>query len=39
MNVTPSRPLYIAVEGIDGAGKSTQVPRLAAWLQQATEAP
>ena len=26
------RPVLIAVEGIDGAGKSTQIPRIAAWF-------
>ena len=26
------RPILIAVEGIDGAGKSTQIPRIAAWF-------
>lgn len=28
------RPLFIAVEGIDGSGGTTQVARLAAWLRQ-----
>lgn len=27
------RPILIAVEGIDGAGKSTQIPRIADWFQ------
>ncbi len=28
------KPILIAVEGIDGAGKSTQIPRIAAWFER-----
>lgn len=32
-------PLFLVVEGMDGAGKSTQIERLAAWLTEAGAAP
>lgn len=28
------KPILIAIEGIDGAGKSTQIPRIADWFQK-----
>jgi dTMP kinase len=32
-------PLFLVVEGMDGAGKSTQIERLAAWLTEAGSPP
>ena len=32
-------PLFLVVEGMDGAGKSTQIERLAGWLTQAGSPP
>jgi len=32
-------PLFLVVEGMDGAGKSTQIERLAAWLTEAGAEP
>ena len=32
-------PLFLVVEGMDGAGKSTQIERLAGWLTEAGSPP
>ena len=33
-NIEPSRGRFLSIEGVDGAGKSTQLPRIESWLRR-----
>ena len=32
-SMTPGRGRFLSIEGVDGAGKSTQLPRIESWLR------